>query len=241
MLPRLAGRRGMRSHRPGASFPNSPTLVYNVAEEGADVMGQIYVALDTETTGSNVERDTIIEVGAVRFREDGETLDQWSSLINPGRPIPFSVAQLTGITSQMVAGAPALRDVAEKLRRFIGDQSTIIVGHNIDFDLGFLRRGGIYLPHPFVDTFELAGILLPTQSRYSLERLAAHFGIPFPQRHRALDDARATRSLYLALMHYAETRVPLQIIREINRLAASSNWPLRFFFCLLYTSPSPRD
>ena len=193
-------------------------------------MAQIYVALDTETTGSDLERDAVIEVGAVRFRDDGQILDQWSSLINPGRPIPFSVTQLTGITSQMVAGAPTLSAVAGTLRRFIGDPSTVIVGHNVDFDLSFLRQQGVYLPNPFMDTFELASILLPTQSRYSLDRLAAHFGIPFPQQHRALDDARATRSLFLALMHYAETRVPLETIREINRLAANSNWPLRLFF-----------
>ena len=90
-------------------------------------MAQIYVALDTETTGINAERDVIIEIGAVRFREDGQVLDQWSSLINPGRPIPFSITQLTGITSQMVAGAPALSAVTGTLRRFVGDQSTIIV------------------------------------------------------------------------------------------------------------------
>jgi len=193
-------------------------------------MAQIYIALDTETTGSDIERDSIIEVGAIRFREDGRILDEWSTLVNPGRPVPFNITQLTGITSQMVATAPPLSAVAGALRRFIGDPSTIIIGHNIDFDLGFLRQQGLYLPNPSMDTFELAGILLPTQSRYSLDRLAAHFNIPFPQQHRALDDARATRSLFLALMRYAESRVPLETIREINRLAAHSDWPLRFFF-----------
>ncbi len=193
-------------------------------------MTQIYVALDTETTGINAERDAIIEIGAVRFRDDGRVLDEWSSLINPRRPVPFSITQLTGITSQMVASAPTLSDMTGALRHLVGDSSTIIVGHSVDFDLGFLRQQGVHFHNPYLDTFELAGILLPKQGRYSLGRLVAHFGISFSQQHRALDDAHATQALLLALMHYAETEVPLQTIREINRLAASSNWRLRPFF-----------
>ena len=193
-------------------------------------MAHIYVALDTETTGTDSERDAVIEIGAVRFSSDGQVLAEWSSLVNPGRAVPFNITQLTGITSPMVAGAPSLPEVASALRRFVGDSSTIIVGHNVDFDLGFLRQKGLHFAHPTLDTFELASILLPTQSRYSLDQLMAHFAIPFPQQHRALDDAQATRALFLALIGHAETAVPLPVIQEISRLAAHSDWPLRAFF-----------
>ena len=203
-------------------------------------MAQIYVALDTETTGIDAERDAIIEIGAVRFGDDGQVLEEWSSLVNPGRAVPFSITQLTGITSQMVAGAPSLSDLVRPLRRFVGAQNTIIVGHSVDFDLGFLRQGGIHFANPSLDTFELASILLPTQSRYSLDQLVAHFDIAFPQQHRALDDAQVTRALFLALVRHAETEVPLPIIREIGRLAASSDWPLRAFFQEIERSRSRR-
>jgi ATP-dependent DNA helicase DinG len=191
---------------------------------------QIYVALDTETTGTDPERETIIEIGAVRFREDGRVLEEWSSLVNPQRPIPFAITQLTGITSQMVIDAPTLAHVVDPLRRFIGDPNTVILGHNLDFDLSFLASGGVQWPNPTIDTFELAPILLPTAGRYGLAPLADYMGILPSKQHRALEDARTTKDLFLALLRQAETVVSLNAIREISRLAAHSTWRSRWFF-----------
>lgn len=189
-------------------------------------MGRIYVALDLETTGLQPEHDAIIEIGAVKFRQD-EVLETWSSLVNPQRPIPYKIIQLTGITQAEANQAPALFSVITPLRSFVRDYP--IVGHNVSFDLGFLKRHRLFLDNPTIDTFELAGILLPHAARYSLGTLADALDITFPIRHRALDDALATKDLFLGLLQQA-SQLDLSVIREINRLAAKSDWSLKPVF-----------
>jgi len=185
-------------------------------------MSRIYVALDLETTGLNPERDAIIEIGAVKFRGD-QVLDTWSSLVNPQRPIPFKIQQLTGITSQEAAAAPSLFSLLKPLRRFVGRHP--IVGHNIPFDLRFLRRQGLFQENQQVDTFELASILLPHAARYSLGKLAEALGVSYPTQHRALDDALATHRLFLALLDQAR-QLPMEVIQEIANLSKGIPWPL---------------
>ena len=95
------------------------------------------VAIDIETTGMDAQRDAIIEIAAVRFnghRVEGE----WTKLINPGRPIPRQITQLTGITDQMVLHAPPLQAVIQELVDFVGND--IVVGNNVRFDLSFLQK-----------------------------------------------------------------------------------------------------
>ncbi len=189
-------------------------------------MNRIYVALDLETTGLNPERDAITEIGLVRFRDE-QVLDTWASLVNPQRPIPYRVQQLTGITQGEVDAAPSLSSVIGTLLSFVKDYP--IVGHSVSFDLGFLNHQGIFLNNPAIDTFELASILLPHVARYSLGKLAEALDIRFPTRHRALEDALATRELFLALVEQA-SKLDLSVIQEINRLAARIDWPLRQVF-----------
>lgn len=189
-------------------------------------MPRVYVAVDLETTGLDPERDAIIEVGAVKFRGE-EVLGKFESLVDPGRPIPFKIQQLTGISNDDVRNAPPLFEVLPGLSRFVGNQP--IVGHNVRFDLSFLRQRGRFQTHAGIDTFELAGILLPHAARYSLGVLAKTLGITLPATHRALDDARATHALFIALLDQA-SRLDLAVIQSINRLAAQSDWSLRPVF-----------
>jgi ATP-dependent DNA helicase DinG len=190
-------------------------------------MPRTYVALDLETTGLSPDRDAIIEIGAVKFRDD-QVLDTWSSLVNPQRPIPYKIEQLTGITSKEVSRAPAMEALIEPLRRFVGHHP--LVGHNIvNFDLKILHRHGLFLDNLPVDTFELASILLPHAARYSLGKLAEALGIALRNQHRALDDALVTKDLFLALLRQASSLNPT-VIREINRLAAHVDWPSREVF-----------
>ena len=167
-------------------------------------MNRTYVALDLETTGLDSKSDAILEVGAVRFRtsfEDGtiqaRVLDTWSSLVNPGRPIPIQIQQLTGITHEKVVQAPRFSQIINAVGRFVGQHP--VVGHNVSFDLGFLQNHDLPLSNLAIDTFELAGILLPHAARYSLARLGEMLGLPNLRSHRALDDAQATKDLYVAL------------------------------------------
>jgi ATP-dependent DNA helicase DinG len=190
-------------------------------------VANIYVALDIETTGLDPDKAAIIEVGAVKFRGE-EVLDEFGTLVNPGRHIPHPIRELTGITDDMLRGKPPLPAVLPRLQRFVGGFP--IVGHNISFDLAFLGRQGAFQDSPRIDTFELASILLPHAGRYSLEKLAQTLGIPLDKPgHRALEHARLTHRLFIALLDQA-SRLDLSLVQTVNRMAAQSSWSLRPVF-----------
>jgi len=188
------------------------------------------VSLDIETTGVDPERDRIIEIGIVRFR--GETvLEEWSSLVDPQMPIPQRITELTGITDAMVQqeGIPLWRALSEA-QQVIGNAP--IIGHNIGFDLGFFRN--LSTPPPFIknasiDTFELAGLLVPHAGRYSLGALAHALNIHLLESHRALADARTAHQLYLKLFERAMS-LPQEVVQEISAFAERSGWALADFW-----------
>lgn len=201
-------------------------------------MPRIYVALDLETTGLSAERDTIIEVGAVKYR-DGEPVEIFEQLVNPGRPIPYEVTLITGIRNEDVIGKPKWDQVAGPLQRFVG--SAPIVAHNAAFDLGFLRLRGLFAENPGLDTWELASVLVPSRPSYSLASLVAHFGIPSPDQHRALNDAQVTGQLFQVLCEHA-SMLPRGVIVEILRLAEilranGAEWALRSVFAEFADGP----
>ncbi|MBN1875314.1 MAG: DEAD/DEAH box helicase [Anaerolineae bacterium] len=190
-------------------------------------MARTYVSLDLETTGLDPNRDAIIEIGAVRFDGDRE-LEAFSTFVNPGRSIPLVVTELTGITNADVEGAPSLRRALRQLSDFV--ERAPVVGHNVRFDLSFLRNHSALVGNPAIDTFELAGILVPHASRYSLSNLVKELGLDFPeQTHRALDDARMAHGLYVTLLDRAMQLSP-QILQELMRLGSRIDWgPVNFF------------
>jgi len=189
-------------------------------------MPRIYVALDIETTGLDPERDSIIEIGAVKFRQ-GEVLDTWSSLVNSNRPLPYNIKRLTGISQWEVDSAPTLSSLLGPLSRFVGHHP--LVGHNIAFDLAFLGKHGLFPTHQALDTFLLASSLVLYVPSHSLGALAQALEVPQKEAHRALADALTTKEVFLALWERA-LRLDLKTIQEINRLAMGSDWPLRHFF-----------
>ena len=189
-------------------------------------MGRIYVAVDLETTGLDANKDTIIELGAARFR-DGEVLETFSQVVNPGRRIPRNIQQLTGITQAEADRAPSLSSVANAFRKFIGDHP--LVGHNIAFDAAFLESHNLYRFNPKVDTWELAVILMPGLPSYKLGRIAADLGIDLENAHRAFDDAEATMRIFEIFQEKANA-LPKKTLQQINKLAARSEWSLATFF-----------
>ncbi|MGC9356308.1 MAG: helicase C-terminal domain-containing protein [Anaerolineae bacterium] len=190
-------------------------------------MPKTYVCLDLETTGLDPQRDAIIEIGAVRC-QGSEELASFSTFINPGRRIPSFITDLTGITDDHVMGAPSIRQVGPELSEFVGRD--LVIGHNVGFDLSFLRPHGTLTRNPSIDTFEIASILVPHAQRYSLANLIKELGINLPpQTHRALDDARMTHALYACLFERA-VRLPRSILEEIVRLGHHVRWTPRYFF-----------
>ena len=162
-----------------------------------------FCIVDLETTGG-AETDMITEIGAVKVR-GGEVLGEFQTLVNPRAHIPPLIAVLTGITNQMVASAPRLRQVLPAFLAFA--QGTVIVAHNAGFDVSFLRRACEAREYPFprwpvFDTAALARqILLRDEvSNCRLATLARHFHTAVTPNHRALTDAQATVEVFHGLL-----------------------------------------
>ena len=199
-------------------------------------MGGIYIAIDLETTGLDLEKDAIIEIGAVRFDESGSVLETYETLVNPGLPLPHGVEGLTGITDHDLADAPPMFLLAQQLQAFLGD--TPLVGHNITgFDAAFLERAGIIAsPHLF-DTQDIASLVLPGLPEYSLAALAERLDIEFPVRHRALADAETTRQLFLALCEKARA-LPCEVSTQVAQWLTPTEYPWGTFFARVSESVS---
>ena len=190
-------------------------------------MGTAYVALDLETTGLDLETDEIIEIGAVRFDENG-VLDSFQTLVNPGRPISPAVVTLTGITDEAVRAAPPVWAVAPKLEEFLGDSP--VVGQNVlGFDVLFLRRAGVRHSENVYDTHLLAEMLLPGLAEYGLAALCERFEIPFGVQHRAAADAEASRLLFLRLREIC-AQLPAQTLLQAVQWLSLTACPYRAFF-----------
>jgi DNA polymerase-3 subunit epsilon len=151
--------------------------------------------VDVETTGSSPRRERVTEIGIVTVEcdDDGDVrVDEWSSLVNPGVPIPSDIQWLTGITNEMVRNAPSFADLADALAERLHD--AVFVAHNARFDYGFLkaefRRCGIAWRAPTLCTVRLSRLLYPDRGPHTLDAIVARFDIEGEQRHRALGDAR---------------------------------------------------
>ena len=187
---------------------------------------QTYVALDLELTGLDQATDAIIEVAAVKFRS-GEVIGTWSSLVNPRRPLPHKITRLTGIKQSDLQRAPSLAEVAGPLIGFVRDFP--LVGHSVARDVECLAREGVRLSNPVVDTFELTNVLLPHLSGRGLEAIASELGLGNEQHHRAAADAHVSKELFCYLIDRA-MELDLGVVQEINRVAATADWPLRDVF-----------
>jgi DNA polymerase III epsilon subunit family exonuclease len=172
------------------------------ADSGAleDVVRTLeFVVVDLETTGGSAWcGHRITEVAAVRMRGDGVKLDEFTTLVNPQRPIPPFITRLTRITQSMVERAPCFRDIAGEVRRML--DGAVFVAHNASFDWRFLSAElewstGAPLRGRALCTVRLARKVVPELSRRSLDALTWYFNVENVARHRAFGDARATADL----------------------------------------------
>ncbi len=153
-------------------------------------LGGEYVAFDLETTGLYARRDKIIEIGAVRMK-DGVEIDRFQTFVDPGQPLEKRTVDLTGITDDMLRGAPKIEEVLPKFLDFVG--GSVLVAHNADFDTTFIRwacrQQEIAYDLTSVDTLTISQNLLTTLSKFTLDTVAKHFGLEDFNHHRAGDDA----------------------------------------------------
>jgi DNA polymerase III subunit epsilon len=183
----------------------------------------MFISLDLETTGFDSKKDKIIEFGAIKFDLDGNS-EKLQLLINPGIQIPQIVTYITKIKDEDLASAPSFDEKREEIANFIGDLP--IIGHNIQFDTGFLRENGIELNNLEYDTHDLAAMLVSDVPSYSLEVLSKVLGIGHEDAHRALDDAIAAMDLFKILTKRFE-QLPEELIKKIQSLLEKSQWPLK--------------
>ena len=175
--------------------------------ERGQSLSDTYVVFDLETTGFSSVKDKIIEIGAVKVA-DGKITDKFSTFVNPKRPIPFEITQLTSITDQMVMEAPAIETVLPQFLEFVGD--AVLVAHNAGFDVGFIEQNCRYqdiaAEFTSVDTVAMARILLPTLSKFKLNIVANALHISLDNHHRAVDDAGATAEIFVKFIEMLRQR-----------------------------------
>lgn len=149
--------------------------------------------LDLETTGLSFRTEKITEVGIMKVK-NGEVIDEFSCFVNPEKPIPPKVVEVTNITDEMVKDAETIDKVFPKILEFVGD--SVLVAHNADFDIGFLKHNakelGYTLDNTYMDTLRLAKQLFPDFKKYKLGIIADKLGIVVEVAHRALDDVDTT-------------------------------------------------
>lgn len=160
-----------------------------------------FVVFDIETTGLNKATEEITEIGAVKVK-DMKITETFSALVNPLKPIPYEITQLTGITNEMVKDKETIKEVMPKFLEFIGDSP--VVAHNAKFDTGFIKekciREGLEFNSTIVDTLTLSRWLVKDIKRYKLNLLAQYFNISLENHHRAVDDATATGEIFIKLI-----------------------------------------
>ncbi|MEZ4688222.1 MAG: exonuclease domain-containing protein [Bacteroidia bacterium] len=179
-------------------------------------MQERYAIIDVETTGGRPGRDRITEI-AIALVEDGEVIDQFTTLLNPEVSIPYEITRITGIDNEMVKGAPRFFEVAKQIVEIT--DGAVFVAHNVRFDFGFVahefRRLGYTFQRKQLCTVRLARKVFPGLRSYSLGNLCKHFGITNNAAHRAWADVDATVQLFMLLLQGRDEKAPLRLQAEI--------------------------
>lgn len=184
-----------------------------------------YICFDLETTGFNAKSDKIIEIGAVRVKNN-VIQDEFCTFVDPKIPVPERITEVTGITSDMVKGAPT-EDIA--IKNFIDfcKDSPVLVAHNANFDVSFIKaatkRLGIDFSFTYVDTVPMSRALIMSIKNHKLDTVAKFLKIPEFNHHRASDDARALAYILIELLKIALKNKNISTLQEINTSLAGND------------------
>ena len=178
---------------------------------------QEFVAFDLETTGLSSRDDRIIEIGAVILK-DGQEIDRFQTFVDPERQLERKTVELTGITDEMLQGAPKIQEILPKFLEFVGDR--VLVAHNSDFDTGFIRaecqRQGLPYRYTAADTLILSQNLLQHLSKFKLDIVSNALNLPDFNHHRAGDDAMTCGLIMTKLMAMLEEEHDIHTLQTIN-------------------------
>ena len=175
------------------------------------------VCFDIETTGLNVAREAITEIGAAVLR-NGEITERFQTFVNPGRRLSAEIVGLTGITDQMLQDAPAPAEALEAFLRFVNGRP--LAAHNAEFDVSFIRKGcreaGLPFQPTYIDTLILAQNLLPELHKYKLDIVAEHLDLPAFRHHRASDDAAMVGYMLIPFFERMQKELGISRLQQIN-------------------------
>lgn len=184
-----------------------------------------YIIFDLETTGLSAATERIIEIGAVKV-ENGEIMESFDLFVDPEKAITPEITRLTSITNEMVAGAPKEADALEQFFRFC-DGCDILVAHNADFDMGFLRaairRCGREEDPVQIDTLVMARAMYPELKKHKLDTIAERLGVTQKHHHRADDDARVLAEIFLKMVQKLVEDAGITKVMDINHSMGQQN------------------
>lgn len=187
---------------------------------------QSFIAIDLETTGIDFQKDKIIEFAGVLI-ENGKVIKKLELLINPEIEISPVIQSITGISNQDVSSAPIFSEVKSKIQDFISDK--VLLGHNIEFDITFLRENGIEITQKSLDTYTLSSIFFTEEKSLALEVLSETLQIEHKHKHRALGDILATVEL-LKIIYQKIQELDLLVIQQIQKVLQESDSALKILF-----------
>ena len=208
-----------------AYYINDENSISVVRGRSAEPLDGTFIVFDLETTGLNPASEEITEIAAVRVVE-GEIRDSFQTYVNPHKPIPPEITELTGISDETVADAPDLDKAVPEFLKWAGEGQYPLVAHNAGFDMGFLRtacqRLGIEREFTSIDTLEMSRLMLPHMHKFKLNILAKELQVGPFEHHRASEDAAVLGRIYVKLLKRLKEEMHAVTTADINPVLAAT-------------------
>ena len=208
-----------------AYYINDENSISVVRGRSAEPLDGTFIVFDLETTGLNPASEEITEIAAVRVVE-GEIRDSFQTYVNPHKPIPAEITELTGISDETVADAPDLDKAVPEFLAWAGEGQYPLVAHNAGFDMGFLRtacqRLGIEREFTSIDTLEMSRLMLPHMHKFKLNILAKELQVGPFEHHRASEDAAVLGRIYVKLLKRLKDEMHAVTTADINPVLAAT-------------------
>ena len=208
-----------------AYYINDENSISVVRGRSAEPLDGTFIVFDLETTGLNPAGEEITEIAAVRVVE-GEIRDSFQTYVNPHKPIPAEITELTGISDETVADAPDLDKAVPEFLAWAGEGQYPLVAHNAGFDMGFLRtacqRLGIEREFTSIDTLEMSRLMLPHMHKFKLNILAKELQVGPFEHHRASEDAAVLGRIYVKLLKRLREEMHAVTTADINPVLAAT-------------------
>ena len=202
-------------------------LIETVSNDRGQSLSDPFVVFDLETTGIGAKNNEIIEIGAVKV-VDQTIVDRYSVFVDPQRPIPYKIEQLTGINDSMVKGAKLITEILPEFLAFC--EGCVMVAHNASFDMGFIHQKakdqGLQADFTVVDTVSMSRALLPHLGKHTLDHVAKELGVSLENHHRAVEDAEATAEIFLRLCKRLEEK-QITTLTQLNEFGRPTEEVIR--------------